>query len=132
EQLAFTARHRGVLGKVGMTIDQPGKNDHIFPIGPLHGNRALPSAQIVVGADLHDPAIGDDDAAIPMAAQRAIIRRVDQKSADSESADLRFHYSREPIRNSPVWEGEARQKKDSGSARRRNNKYKNVPPPESP
>src|SRR5205823_7113609 len=68
--------------------------------------------------------IGDDDGAIGMTTERSVGRRVDQISPDSEW--IGRHGGRSLASTRAITGGKGGicpQKKDSGSARRRNNKY---------
>src|SRR5204863_3233957 len=103
---------------------QPGKNSGCPAVGPMQPRSARAFPQIIIRADFGDLAVGNDDGAIAMAAERTVSGRVDKTSPDCERVGRHSG-------TSLVWarvisagkSGTSPQKKDSGSARRRNNKY---------
>jgi hypothetical protein len=114
------------LWEVRVAIDQSGKNGDHFVVEPADGCGARSFSQIVIGADFRDPAIGDDDGAIAVAAERTVSGRVNQEPADSEGIGLGFHGS---VILAELTANRARkgqicpQKKGFGQRTRRNNKY---------
>ena len=62
-------------------------------VEPADGRGLLSFPQIVIGADFRDPAMGDDDGAIPVAPERPVSGRVNQEPADSEGIGIGFHGS---------------------------------------
>src|SRR5687767_1189447 len=118
-----------------MAIDQSGKNGDHFVIEPANGRRARSFPQIVIRADFSDPALGNDEGAIPVAAERPVSGGVDQEPADSEEIGIGFHGSARLgtlTRIEPERDRFAHKKKDSGSARGETTNTRNVRPPESP
>ena len=106
-------------------FDCAGKNRDGTAIDPVDRLGALAFAKVIVIADLRDFAIGHDEGAIAVAAERSVGRRIDQEPAKTKRAGL--HYEVTSKNSRP-----RRQKKDSGSARGETTNTKYVQPPESP
>jgi hypothetical protein len=81
----------------------------------------MPPADVSVIADLRDPAILDNDGPVPVASERAEVRRIDQKPANSKRVGVRLHKKATPgktLRGGRKSGEECPKKKDSGSARK--------------
>src|SRR5439155_4102310 len=88
---ALAARDGGILREMGMAIDQPRENRDRPAIDPSDGLGPLHSAQVVVVTHFGDPSVLDDERSGGVPAQRAKLRRIDEKTADAEQITLLVH-----------------------------------------
>ena len=84
EEVAFGAGDGGVLGEVGVKVDEAGQDEPLGVVDPPEGLGARFFAHGFVVADFGDVALIEDEGAVAPDADFAVFRRVDQASPDAD------------------------------------------------
>src|SRR5262249_49527370 len=99
QQLAFTSGYRGVLGEMGVAVDQSRKNGDVSVIDPFNRDAFLSTSQVIIIPNLQDHALVNNDRAFPVGPDRPHFRGVDQKPAEPKrfifhDPDLRAQHTK--------------------------------------